>query len=145
MVIFITGVVTGGLLVRFTETPVGRGVAQQRPLPPPGSPGWVRIDFLRKMQKELDLTADQRQRVDKLLKESQERTKKLMEPVAPSLRAEVKRTKEEFREILTPEQQTRFDELVKQQQQQRPQKRPQQQHERPALEAPTNPAPTNGQ
>jgi len=87
------------------------------------------------MQKELDLTADQRQRVDKLLKESQERTKKLMEPISPSLRAEVQRTKEEFREILTPEQRIRFDELVKQQ---HTQKRPQQPRERPLIEAPTN-------
>jgi Spy/CpxP family protein refolding chaperone len=94
------------------------------------------------MQKELDLTADQRQRIDKLLKESQERTKKLMEPVAPSLRAEVQRTKEEFRDVLTTEQRARFDELLKQQQ--RAQKRPQQQHERPPIEAPTNVAPTNG-
>jgi len=138
MVIFITGVVTGGLLVRFAErepAPVEHGTAPPRPSAPPGSPGWVRIDFLRKMQKELDLTADQRQRVDKLLKESQERTKKLMEPISPSLRAEVQRTKEEFRDILTPEQRVRFDELLKQQQ--RPQKRPQQPHERP-FEAPTN-------
>jgi Spy/CpxP family protein refolding chaperone len=140
MVIFITGVVTGGLLVRFAErepAPAEHGTAQQRPAPP-GTPGWVRIDFLRKMQKELDLTVDQSHRVDKLLKESQERTKKLMEPISPSLRAEVQRTKEEFREILTPEQRARFDELVKQQ---HPQKRPQQQRERPPLETPTNVAP----
>ena len=145
MVIFITGVVTGGLLVRFAEQrPEGNRAAPPRPSPPPGSPGWVRIDFLRKMQRELDLTADQRQRIDKLLKESQERTKKLMEPVAPSLRAEVQRTKEEFRDVLTPEQRARFDELLKQQQQQRPQKK--QPREKLPVEAPTNamPAMTNG-
>jgi Spy/CpxP family protein refolding chaperone len=149
MVIFITGVVTGGLLVRFAEkepAPVEHGAAPPRPNPPPGSPGWVRIDFLRRMQKELDLTADQRQRIDKLLRESQERTKKLMEPVAPSLHAEVQRAKEEFRDALTPEQRVRFDELVKLQQ--RPQKRSQPPHEHlPSIEMPTNASPkavTNG-
>ena len=82
------------------------------------------MDFLRKMQRELDLKPDQRQRIDKLFKESQERTKKLMEPIAPELHAEVQRTKDAFREELTPEQRARFDELLKQQQRPKEPRRP---------------------
>jgi len=50
------------------------------------------------------------------MKESQERTREIMEPVAPDLRAELQRTKEEFQQVLTPEQRTRFEELMKKQQ-----------------------------
>jgi Spy/CpxP family protein refolding chaperone len=77
----------------------------------------MRIEFLRRMERELDLTPEQREPIDKVLKEGQERTKKLMETVEPRRREEFKRTIEEFRAVLTPEQRKRLDELVKQQQQ----------------------------
>jgi hypothetical protein len=76
----------------------------------------MRLEFLRRMQRELELTAGQREQMDRILKQSQERTRKLMEPVAPQLHQELQRAKAEFREALTSAQQARFDELVKQQQ-----------------------------
>src|SRR5437773_1683517 len=111
MVIFGTGVVTGGFLIRYADgshvvpSPHTAPIPRQ-PMPP--SPGGSRLDFLRKMERELDLTEEQRQRADKILKESQEHTKKIMEPVAPLLRQELQKTKENFRDLLTPEQQARF-------------------------------------
>ena len=77
----------------------------------------MRIDFLRRMERDLDLAPEQREPIDKILKEGQERTKKLMETVEPRRREEFKKTIEEFRAVLRPEQQKRFDDLVKQQQQ----------------------------
>ena len=79
--------------------------------------GVMRIEFLRRMERELDLTPAQREPIDKVLQEGQERMKKLMDTVEPRRREEFKQTMEEFRAVLTPEQQKRFDELVKQQQQ----------------------------
>jgi Spy/CpxP family protein refolding chaperone len=73
----------------------------------------MRFEFLHRAQRELDLTPEQRERIDKLLKESQERTRKIMEPIAPEFHAELQRTKEEFRAVLTPDQQKRFDDLIK--------------------------------
>jgi Spy/CpxP family protein refolding chaperone len=144
LVIFITGLVTGGLLVRYTERAEANhpehGPAPAHPAGP-GSAGGVRLDLLRRMQKELDLSPDQRQRIDKLLKESQERTKKLMEPIAPELHAEVQRTKNEFRAVLTPEQQPRFDELLRQAQRAKEPKKAQPPRDRSSL---TNPTPTTG-
>jgi hypothetical protein len=143
MVIFGTGVVTGGLLVRHSERMrVPRFVRNPivgRPAPPV-SAGGVRLDFLRRAGRELELTPEQRERVDKILKESQERTRKVM---SPYVREELQRTKAEFREVLRPEQRPRFDQLLKQQQQQqqqraREQRRPQPPGERPA-EAPPPP------
>jgi len=148
MVIFGTGVVTGGLLVRHSERIRSprtlRNPAVTRPAQPV-SAGGMRLDFLRRAGRELDLTPEQRERVDKIIKESQERTRKVL---APYLREELQRTKAEFREALTPEQRTRFDQLLKEQQQQqqraREQRRPQPPGERPAESLPPggNPPPT---
>jgi Spy/CpxP family protein refolding chaperone len=120
MVIFGTGVVTGGLLVRYAEHGRDRRPPRAGDMVRPAQPvsaGVMRIEFLRRMERELDLTPEQREPIDKVLKEGQERTKKLMETVEPRRREEFKRTVEEFRAVLTPEQQKRFDDLVKQQQQ----------------------------
>jgi Spy/CpxP family protein refolding chaperone len=120
MVIFGAGVVTGGLLVRNSERvrparPV-RSASAARSVQAV-SPGNMRLDFLRRMERELDLEPDQHQRIDAILKESQERSRKLMEPVSPALRQELQRAREEFRSVLTPGQRARFDELVKQRRQ----------------------------
>ncbi len=126
MVIFAAGVVTGGMLSwKLQHAYLAQrqhALAERRPQPP--SPGGARLEFLRRAQRELNLTPDQRERVDAVLKESQERNRKLMEPVAPQLRLELQRTKEEFRQILTPEQQVRFDELLKKQQHPKEPRRP---------------------
>src|SRR5207249_2662564 len=98
----------------------------QPPLPSPqgnrpflmGSAGGVRIDFLRRAERELNLTLEQREQADKILRESQERNKKLMEPVTPKIHEELQQTKEQFIAVLTPEQRARFEELLKQQQRQ---------------------------
>ena len=120
MVIFGTGVVTGGLLVRQADH--GRERRPQRAgamaHPAQAAPaGVMRIEFLRRMERELELTPAQRDPIDKILKDGQERMKKLMDTVEPRRREEFKQTMEEFRTVLTPEQQKRFDDLVKQQQQ----------------------------
>ncbi|HOC56338.1 MAG TPA: hypothetical protein PKI20_12020 [Verrucomicrobiota bacterium] len=120
MVIFGAGVVTGGLLVRHVE----RG-SHQRPQrvgaavrpAPPASAGVMRLEFLRRMERELDLTPAQREPINRILKEAQDRTKKIMDTVEPQRREEFRRTIEEFRAVLTPKQQKRLDALIKQQQQ----------------------------
>jgi hypothetical protein len=127
MVIFSTGVVTGGLVFRRSQI--------MRPHRPPhswtnghptqvSSPGFSRFEFLRRAQRELDLTPAQREQVDKLICDSQERMKKLWEPITPKIREELHQTKAQFRALLSPDQQTRFDDLLKQQHQ-RDQRHPQ--------------------
>jgi Spy/CpxP family protein refolding chaperone len=144
MVIFGTGVVTGGLLVHYSErvrTPrPPRVPAMNRPAQLPNA-GVVRLDFLRRAGRELQLTPEQRERLDKIIKESQERTRKVM---SPYLREELQRTRTEFREVLTPEQRPKFDELLKHQQQQQQQRARDQRHppapgQRPPDGAPVEP------
>lgn len=119
VVIFGAGVITGALAVR--QTPTLNAPVRQRPPVPNRSgiisaAGDLRLEFLRRAQRELDLSPDQRERIDKIIKDSQERTRKLMEPVAPELHAELQQTKEQFLQVLSPDQRTRFDKLVKRQQ-----------------------------
>ena len=116
MVIFGTGVVTGGLLVRHASPVQPNQQAAVAPRPAqPTSAGGMRLELLRRMERELDLSPRQRSQVDKLIKESQERTRKIMEPIAPEITAQLQRAKDEFRAVLTPAQQARFDQLIKQQ------------------------------
>ena len=129
MLIFGTGVVTGGLLVRYSERirphqPKNAGIAHpSQPIPSLSASG-VRIEFLRRMERDLNLSAEQRERIDGLLSESQERTRKLMEPVAPEVREELQKTKERFRAVLTPPQREVFDAMLKQQQKPHDQRHP---------------------
>ena len=127
MVIFGAGVVTGALVVRQTSS-VNAPARQRLPVPirsaMSSAPGDLRLEFLRRAQRELDLNPEQRERIDKIIKDSQERTRKLMEPVAPELHAELLKTKEEFLQVLDPEQRARFDRLVKRQQRPHEPRRP---------------------
>jgi hypothetical protein len=119
VVIFGAGVVTGGLLVKYSVQTPPRPHGQANRAVQPISAGGIRIEFLRRAERDLNLTSDQREQVDKILAASQERSKKIMEPVQPKIREELQQTREQFRAILNPEQKIRFDELLKQQQQQR--------------------------
>lgn len=116
LAIFVAGVVTGALLVVYSGrsfvTRPARGTSNPRPNQL-ATPGTMRLDFLRRVQRDLDLTPEQREHIDRIVKESQERMRKIEEPVTPAIREEFRRTKDEFREVLTPEQRLRFDELFK--------------------------------
>ena len=125
VVIFGAGVVTGALVVKYAaQTPVH----QSRQGAPGGnrlqpiSAGGIRIEFLRRVERDLSLTLDQREQIDKIISASQERSKKLMEPIQPKIREELQQTREQFRAVLNAEQKIRFDELLKQQQQQQRQR-----------------------
>jgi hypothetical protein len=117
VVIFSTGVVTGGLAVRCTQFLRPHRTGQHSTNGHPAqaySPGFSRFEFLKRVQDTLDLTPEQREQADKLISDSQERIKKLWEPVTPKFREELHQTKAQFRALLTPDQQTRFDQLWKQ-------------------------------
>ena len=115
VVIFSAGVFTGGLLVKQTSKP--------EPVP---SPEFGRIQMLRRLSRLLSLTAEQNEQLDTIMRESQERTKVFWELLEPELRGEFRKTRDEIREVLTPEQRKLFDELLKQRQR------------RPGLMSPTN-------
>ena len=113
MVIFGCGVVTGALLITtvgHSPAPALRAGARNNP---PSPLQIQRVEFFHRMEKQLNLTAEQRERIAKIMRASQDRTKPLWDAIAPQMRREVKRVQEEIRQELTPEQQTKFAELLK--------------------------------
>jgi len=127
LVIYGAGVVTGGLLIGNFGHPVPQNNQRPQGPPRPGSrlsAGVMKIDFLRRIERDLNLSPDQKQRVDAILSDGQERTRQIMEPYAPQIREELNKTLADFRAVLTPTQQTRFDEMIKQAQHPRDSHRP---------------------
>jgi tRNA A22 N-methylase len=135
VIIFGAGVITGGLLVHHVSP---TKIKQLRPPAAVLQPNqWTpplrefprrpenelqvnleqrRIEFLLNATRELQLTPQQRERIEHLVRESQERTRKLWEQVGPQMRKELAEVKEKVREELTPQQRKRFEELMKRQQ-----------------------------
>lgn len=132
-VIFGAGVVTGGLVVRYSQhapwnksLPAAQPARDQsskaeiaprgtnRPVNLPGSlMRGMRKDMLKSLDCELNLTEAQRERIEKNLGDGQERTRKICDKIAPELRDEWNRVKCEIRAELTEEQQQKFDAFMK--------------------------------
>ena len=77
-------------------------------LPPAALSGPLRKDFLNRLSHELKLSSEQRERIERIVSEGQERTRELW-------RVERVETWHRIRKELTPEQQIRFEELFKSQ------------------------------
>lgn len=107
LLIFATGMVTGAVTVRRLQT---------TRLPGPGQ----RVEFLRRIEKRLDLSRAQRERIDRILSESQERTARLMEPIGPRMREEFDEVRNQIRAELAPRQLSKFDELIRKARARRP-------------------------
>lgn len=111
VLLFAAGALTGAAVSRIrTRSAVRTELAQRAPLP---AIAWQRYEFLRRAQRDLKLTDEQKSRIDGLVKASQERFRALWEPIAPQSRAEFEALREQIRSELTAEQQQRFDELLK--------------------------------
>ncbi len=144
LVIFGSGVVTGGLLVSYAvhANLVKRPTAQ--PIQPPQQQAltpWMQRarDLLHRMDRDLELTPEQHKNIEKLITESAERTKKLWEPIAPQMNKEMQKLHHDIREELTGEQRRKFEQITR--------LRPGLQNRRPGTNQPpgfqTNSIPTN--
>lgn len=140
LVIFITGVVTGGLLVSYADRASQKprfvrpreGIRPQANFPNPAAAANPRepvrlpnpllnrmqhglsMEFLQKLDAEVRLTPDQRERIQQIISDGQARNKEIWEGVAPELRHEMAETQRQIRDVLTPDQRARFEELMKQ-------------------------------
>jgi Spy/CpxP family protein refolding chaperone len=136
LVIFIAGVLTGGLLVT-NSFKVEQALLQKPPRPnkqanglnasnglmgPNGlnnpnaaaNPWQVRTrELVRRMERELDLTPVQNQQIETIITAGQERMKVLWKPIAPQMNHEMQFVNSQIRETLTPDQQKKFDEFAK--------------------------------
>ena len=129
LVIFGAGVMTGGLLVGYSDralhdlahpaqavpvqhvasspmpnTNVVASRENRLPVPPPNA--LFRKDFMDRLNRELDLTAEQHEHIDKIVTDGQDRTRELW-------RVEWIETRQKIRKELAPKQQARFEELFR--------------------------------
>ncbi len=104
-VIFLTGAATGGLLVRTYAPKVVKRTHVSEPLPTTND---RRNEYITKLDREVQLTAEQRTQVEQILAASQKRMKQIWEPLEPEVKEEYRRTRREISEILTPEQQAKM-------------------------------------
>lgn len=116
LTVFCTGLASGIFIGRRMTPP---GTAQGPQFPPffgafgPGilSPGALMLDRLTEA---IQLTPDQRQRLDGVLKASRERVVTEQQGVRTRFEADQRRLRDEIRAILTPEQQVRFEQWLEQ-------------------------------
>jgi len=59
----------------------------------------------------LELSPEQHDKVERIIRESQQRTKSLWEPIAAKLNDELRKTSDRIRQVLTSEQRQKFDEM----------------------------------
>jgi len=114
LVIFAAGVVTGGLTVtlRQSRAPLPLNAPVKKPAGLPRE-GQLR-ELSRKMQTELALTPEQRQQIEAIVHDSQERMKTLRDEVGQKIGEEFREMRQKIRSELTPEQRKKFAEIMKQ-------------------------------
>lgn len=130
VVIFATGVVTGGLLASHAQRINARQMrrltnaleawrahpadmlrtarGELRPLVDE-----QRRQFLRTIQRELNLRPEQRARIEQIIREGQEKTREILNTIRPELREHWRQLNNKIRAELTPPQRKRFDELLR--------------------------------
>ncbi|HLZ54360.1 MAG TPA: hypothetical protein VKS19_07765 [Verrucomicrobiae bacterium] len=132
VVIFGAGVLTGGLLVNYVDREHGpnarflawrenprAATGDREPSHPgelsrPRSPEIWRRDFIQHLDKALKLTPEQHAAISKIIAEGQERNREIWTNVAPKMREEMEQVHQRIREELTPEQQKKFEAMIKQ-------------------------------
>jgi Spy/CpxP family protein refolding chaperone len=126
MVIFACGIFTGVFVTRMepvapvapsatapVTTTTSSTSTNKPPLPVYAQLQLQRPEFLKKMDRQLDLTPEQHDQIAKIMKDSQDRTLPIWEKIAPEMNDELKRAREEIRNVLTPEQRKRWFELMR--------------------------------
>lgn len=108
LVIFIAGLVTGAVGVhRLLKT--NRQPARVEAM----HPWMLRDGFRAELDRRLELTPEQSDRIERITREGQERVREISSLVAPEIQAELKAVREEIRETLTVEQRMKFEEMLR--------------------------------
>ncbi|GBC81311.1 hypothetical protein HRbin10_00419 [bacterium HR10] len=107
--VFALGVALGALAMEFYQQSV-RGRSSAGP-PPRGES--ARERHLQYLVKELGLTQEQTERVRRILDETRQEFLQLRNEMRPRFEEIRRRSRERLRAVLTPEQQAKFDELMR--------------------------------
>jgi hypothetical protein len=74
-------------------------------------PGWQRFEALRRLEDQIQLAPEQRDRIRSLIRDSEQRIRSDWEPVVPRIQAEIRELRRKISAELTPEQRERFEAL----------------------------------
>ena len=110
VLIYGAGVVTGALVTTLVERPHR---AAGRPSQQLTYNQIQRAEFLGRLQKQLNLTPEQHERIGQILRDSNQRTKPYWDPVAAKMKDEVRTVTDKIRAELTPDQVAKFDVEIK--------------------------------
>jgi hypothetical protein len=166
VVIFGAGVMTGGLLVNYTEPshpkeiqllsaegnshPQANNRDHDQPgrqdLPKPRVPELLGKQFVQQLDNTLHLTPEQRAAIAKIVADGQERNREIWTNVAPQMHKMLQDVRQQIREQLTAEQRKQFEELLKRfrpagHHPQPPPDSPSPKNKPPMLEEPASPPP----
>jgi hypothetical protein len=112
-VLFLAGLGSGATASHLYRLKKARRTA------PAAAPGPVlpafgqRVELLRRLTARLNLTPDQRERIDQAIHESQDRLRALWEPIEPVAKEEVRRLRRRIEAELRPNQRERFESMLK--------------------------------
>ena len=116
LVIFSAGVLAGGLVVKSFQPPPQMVRQTTNAVPE----RWMQKMLLERMKADLSLTPEQKQRVERIFAESQERMSVLWDIINPEIQTELREVREKIRAELRPEQLEKFEQLLKRTPQRRP-------------------------
>ena len=74
-------------------------------------PGWQRFEALRRLEDQIQLAPEQRDRIRTLIRDSEQRIRSDWEPLVPRIQAEIRELRRKISAELTPEQRERFEAL----------------------------------
>lgn len=150
LVIFVAGIITGAALVRFSqggakawrnrqpEPIINSQPGANLPNPPDRpenpnrrngpelgnpaekQPGPLNRQFVMGLERQLNLTPEQRDKIEKLMVEGQEHIRQMRSKIEPDIRKEMLAVNEQIKAILNPEQREQFGRLMMQRTQNRP-------------------------
>lgn len=112
VVLFLTGAVSGGLATKLYLLKTSKPASRPAPASPQAPWAAQRMDFLRRVSSRLDLTPDQKARLDKIIEASQERMRELWEPVAPQAQAEFQQVRTQMEALLTEPQKAKLQAIL---------------------------------
>jgi hypothetical protein len=108
LVIFLAGLMTGAVGVHR--------LLKSNRLPPraePMHPWMLRDGFRAELERRLQLTPEQSDAIERIMREGQERVREISSLVNPELQAELRAVRAEIRDTLTPEQRREFEEIIR--------------------------------
>jgi Spy/CpxP family protein refolding chaperone len=111
LALVVSGIMIGAL---STYLALARPAWREPLRPRPGPQGPAGLPFTREMEDRLDLSDVQEKQLQAILRESRDASETIRRELRPRLEAQLEATRTRIAALLTPDQRTKFEELVKQ-------------------------------